>query len=313
MICNAMPNFYFLFLLLSACTPPGQSTDGEDVSGILYQAEDYEMPYDLNDPDETFELPGKMEEVSGLTISPDGQHIIAIDDEDGELYFVSKKSGKLKAEVDFWRDGDYEGVEVVEDRVFVVKSKGTIYEIRNVSDDGQQTIVHKTFLSETNNVEGLAYDVPNNRLLLGCKGAAGSGDGFRQKKAIYGFDLSTNKLNPEPVLLINQEKVKEYLDLHPALNEYEKLVEFFDPDGGEFSFSPSSIAIEPGTGNLFITSSVGKMLMVTNTAGEILYLEKLKKKVHRQPEGMAFDVDGTLYISNEAKSGDDAVIHRFDL
>ena len=302
-------SFPVYLLLLLACTAPPETA--AEASTVLYQAPDYQLRYQLREPDETFELPGKLDEISGLTISPDGVHLIAIDDEDGELYFVSKKSGKLKSEVDFWRDGDYEGIEVVGDRIFVVKSKGTIYEITEVGGDGQQTTVHRTFLSETNNVEGLAYDAPNNRLLLGCKGKAGDGDHFQQKKAIYGFDLATNKLDPEPVVLIDQDRIQTYLELTPALREYEKLTEFFDPDGGEFSFSPSGIAIEPGTGNLFVTSSVGKMLLVMRPDGEIVYLEKLKKKVHRQPEGIVFDSDGTLYISNEERGDDAANIHRF--
>lgn len=299
-----------LLLALFACAPEPSAEAPESM--VLYSAPDYHFAYDLTEPEETWELPGKMDEISGLTLSPDGKHLIAIDDEDGELYFISKKSGKLKAEIDFWRDGDYEGVELVgNDRIFVVKSKGTLYEITNVAEDGQQTTVHQTFLSETNNVEGLAYDAPNNRLLLGCKGVAGKGNAFQQKKAVYAFDLATNTLQPDPVVLISQEAVQQYLELHPVMEEVEKITEFFDPSGGEFSFSPSGIAIEPGTGNLFIVSSRGKMLMVTSPNGTIIHLQKLKKKLHRQPEGIVFD-GNTLYISNEAKSGDDAVVHRFE-
>ena len=52
-----------------------------------------------------------------------------------------------------------------------------------------------------------------------------------------------------------------------------------------------------------MTSSVKKILMIFNEAGEIFHLEKLDKKIHPQPEGMTFDKDGTLYIANEGKSG----------
>jgi len=45
------------------------------------------------------------------------------------------------------------------------------------------------------------------------------------------------------------------------------------------------------------------MLLIMNTAGEIQYLAKLNKKVHRQPEGITFGKDGTLYIANEGKGG----------
>ena len=45
------------------------------------------------------------------------------------------------------------------------------------------------------------------------------------------------------------------------------------------------------------------MLLIINQAGEIQHMVKLSKKIHRQPEGITFAKDGTLYISNEGKGG----------
>ena len=73
-------------------------------------------------------------------------------------------------EIQFHKDGDYEGIEIVGDKVYVIKSTGTIYEVTNPGTKEQQRKKFNSFLSKENDVEGLAYDKKNNRLLVACKG-----------------------------------------------------------------------------------------------------------------------------------------------
>jgi sugar lactone lactonase YvrE len=42
---------------------------------------------------------------------------------------------------------------------------------------------------------------------------------------------------------------------------------------------------------------------VLDRQGKIVHLEKLKKSLHTQPEGICFDADGTMFIANEGKDG----------
>ena len=88
-------------------------------------------------------------------------------------------------------------------------------------------------------------------------------------------------------------------------------MEFFQPNNSDFSFSPSAIAIHPITNQIYITSSVGKLLLITNESGKVLHIENLKKSIHPQPEGLCFDQDGNLYLSNEGKDGRPGVIYKF--
>lgn len=270
--------------------------------------------YSLNAPDETFEMPDALEEISGLGLSSDGKYLIAVQDEDGIVFFVNKTTGKVEREVEFWKDGDYEGVEAVGEDVFVVKSTGTVYKMPKKDGNYHRDHVEKYnfFLNDENDVEGLAYDAANNRLLLACKAKVGEGADYSRQKGIYGFDLAKMQLHETPVYTVSLEQVLAYLSSTPYYDDKDELLDRFEEDDDELDFAPSSIGIHPITGHIYILSSVGKLLMVLDRQGEIIHLEKIKKKVHNQPEGLCFDRDGTLYIANEGDKNDTPKIYRFN-
>jgi len=281
-------------------------------SGGGYERPDpnYRLPYHLREPNLSFELDNDLEEISGLTLSADGNQLVAIQDEDGLLFFLNKETGEIEREVEFWKDGDYEGVEFAGEDYYVVKSSGTLYRVRRAVEDRLSVEKFNDFLGQKNDVEGLAYDAANRRLLLACKGDAGEGDDYDFKKAIYAFDLSRMKLLPEPAYLISLEDVQAYLNSSPTIRKLEKLMDEFSPGESEFVFGPSGMAIHPITGNFYLLSAVGNLLMVLNSESEILHLEKLDKDLLPQAEGLCFEPDGTLYLSSEG-SGRDPVVHRY--
>ncbi len=275
---------------------------------------DHEFKYQLDKPDETFKLPEILQEISGLGIDDAGLFLYAVQDELGVVYKLSKADGEIVEKIKFHKDGDYEGIELIGEDVFIVKSTGTLYQVSNLGKTNQQLKKFNSFLSRENDVEGLAYDKKNNRLLLACKGIPATGESFevvRYKKVIYGFDLNNNTLNPDPIYTIQLENIRKFLDDHRGLRAYEKLIEFFSVGKENLTFNPSAIAIHPISGDIFVTSSSGKVLIVLNTEGNVIHIEKLKKSVHVQPEGLVFDKFGNLYISNEGKGGK-AKIHKFN-
>ncbi len=264
--------------------------------------EEYTLGYDLTAPNKRLKLSKKLEEISGLSLSRDGQTLIAVEDENGKIYILDKKTGEIQEDFNFWKPGDYEGVEVVGSNIYVLKSSGTIYRVTKPGKKNQNVEKFNGFLDSDNDVEGLAYDPIKHRLLLACKAKAGKGQAFQGKKSIYAFDLNTLTLQPEPAFVISIADIHAYLDTAPAIRKLNKLAEMFQP-GTELTFAPSAVAIHPITGDIFILSSVGKVLMVINSSGQLQHIEKLRKEVHSQPEGLCFDPDGTLYIANEGKGG----------
>ena len=241
------------------------------------------VPYALGAPDGVAELPAELDEVSALTMMPSGR-LGAVQDEDGILYEIDPEAGVITGRQPFRGDGDYEGVEWVGESVWVLKSNGTLYDVHRGADGvSAETATHETPLRGRNDTEGLAWD--GERLLIACK--ENPGRGLDDVRAIWAYDPATRELSAAPVAVLDRARVD-----------------------GRASFKPSALAVHPGTGELYVLSSVRKALAVLTPAGELRAVVPLPGRLYRQPEGIVFAADGTLYIANEA-AGARATLLRF--
>lgn len=266
--------------------------------------------YNYASPKLVSDLPKELDEISGLSVAPGHRNeLLAIQDEEGKIFRINSKTGGLLWAITFWKDGDYEAVEAVGEDVWVAKSTGTLYHVTNAGKPNQNVDKYNTALSGENDVEGLAYDKAKDRLLLACKKDAKDDGNDKNGRYIYAFDLKTKALSRKPVFSIELEAVKNYLSVCEKTTDHERLCDFFITRD-EYDLAPSAIAVHPMTGQLFLTSSVGKVLMVLNPDGRIDYMERLDKKLFPQPEGLAFAEDGTLFISSEKKKAEHARVYR---
>jgi uncharacterized protein YjiK len=80
--------------------------------------------------------------------------------------------------------------------------------------------------------------------------------------------------------------------------------------GRKTVFNPSGISVHPLTQEVYILSSEGNTLLVLAPSGKIIHAIHLKKSLFPQPEGIAFDSNGTMYIANEGH-GEKATIKTF--
>ena len=261
-----------------------------------------DFPYDLDNPVEEISLPNKLKEISGLGIDSTGQYLYAIQDEEGDLFIIDRTTKKIEHQIKFHKEGDYEGVEWIEDRAYIVKSTGTIYEIHDIGKPTQKRTKHKFKFSKSSDVEGLGYDPISKTLLVSCKGKALRGEEAKLKKGIYEINLQDMSMDTIPKYTVSLEDVKQFLNTNQSLEYFDKLIKVFKPEE-EFIFGPSGIAVHPINGEIYIVSAVGNVLIVLNRKNEIRHLQKLRKKIHQQPEGITFDQKGNLYISNEGKEG----------
>jgi uncharacterized protein YjiK len=249
-------------------------------SPALFEHPGYEFPYQLAEPDQSWKMPYILVEISGLGFVDD-HRLACVQDEKGVIFIFNLKNGQVEKEIIFGDDGDYEGIEIIEHDAWVLKSNGTLYEVMDyLGNSGPDANKYKTALSGKNDTEGLAYDPVNNNLLIACKespfldGKPGKGH-----RAIYSYNLETKLLNAEPFLMISLDTIRYYK--------------------GDAIFKPSGLAIHPISGDIFILGSVGKLLLVFSGGGEMLAMINLNPKLFRQPEGICFSPDGTLYIASE--------------
>jgi len=258
----------------------------------MFERPGYIFPYQVNEPVQSWNLPAELAEISGVSFI-DNQRLACIQDEKGIIYIFNLKAGEVEMEINFGDDGDYEGIEIIENDAWVLKSNGMLYEVPDYLENAESIVKkHKTALSGKNDTEGLAYDPVSNNLLIACKENPfldeRKGKGI---KAFYSFNPETKQIDIEPFLLINLDTIGYYK--------------------GDVSFKPSGIAVQPATGNIFILGSAGKLLLVLSGKGEMLALTGLKPKLFPQPEGICFSPDGTLYIANEG-DGREGTILKFE-
>jgi uncharacterized protein YjiK len=253
------------------------------------------LPYDLQNPSFIINLVSEeLKEISGLSPTDSAGIYLAIADEKGEIFFIDGAGGgAILRTVLFREKGDFEGVEMVGKCLYAVKSDGDIFEIGCWDGDVPNIVEYKTPLKKSDDVEGLCYDEKRFALLFACKQNPDSA-GLRR---IFAFNLKTKQLSDKPVYSIDPEAVNRMVPLDGDKNRY---------------FSPSGIAIHPKTGDVYVISSTQKRIVVLDyKTGAVRYAARLDKKLLPQPEGIAFDAAGNLYLSSEGKKGE-GLVFKFD-
>ncbi len=259
----------------------------------------YDFKYDLKNPIQKAKLPSELTEISALSFNSKDNTLLAVNDELGRIYTLESESGKVLKKVKFSGRGDYEGLEIVEDMAYAIKSNGNLVPIDLNSGKAGKLI--KTPFSSSNDVEGLAYDSTNQSLILACKGnpALKHHPKIKNSKAIYAFDLKNKELIETPKFIISDDQLKVFFKQHAkkglSKGKEKKLKKRL------ISFSPSAIAKHPKSGHYYIMSSVGKTLIVCDEEGSIQAIQFLSTKTFSQPEGITFSPEGTMYISNEGR------------
>src|SRR4029078_4847686 len=117
--------------------------------------------------------------------------------------------------------------------------------------------------------------------LIACKGdpeLKKSGKKYENKKAIYSYDPATGMLSDTPYVLINVNDVNKFSRGHYR-NAIEKLIWFYTRSGSIHVFEPSGIAIQPFTRQLYVISSVGKIMVVINSSGEVQHVIRLPESI----------------------------------
>jgi uncharacterized protein YjiK len=228
-------------------------------------------------------LPADLAEISGLAYTPDGR-LLAHGDEVAVVYQIDLARGRPVKRFGIGGPGgpllgDFEDIQVVGDRVFLVTSKGEIIEAREGADGETKPPVRRgRGLGGTCEVEGMTWDDGSKSLLLLCKQTKGKR--WKDQLVILAVSPETGEFEPEPRLLVPQADLRRVT--------------------GAKGFSGSAITRHPRTGTYLMLAGPQRAYAEIGSTGKVLGGGKLAAERHRQPEGIAIAPDLTLLISDEA-------------
>jgi len=247
--------------------------------------------YNLGVPDQTISLSSSLVEISGLSCFSD-KKMMAVQDERGILYILDNESGDIERKIKFGKKGDYEGVEYVNGIIYITKSDGTVLYF-DFPEEGVEEVIAQNFttpLSIQNDVEGLGYDPETGNLLFACKEDGEISEKAVKGKPVYAYNIQKAEFIMDPVLTIPHKKINKFC-----------LDNGIEPISKKMVFKPSGIAFHPITKEIYILAHTGKALIVMDRGGAITGYYQLNPGIYRQPEGICFSSDGTLFISNEGR------------
>ena len=234
-----------------------------------------------DDPVAMWIMPQALAEISGLALTPDGR-LLAHDDELARVYEIDPRKGVVLKSFMLGKGlkGDFEGITVVGQDLYMTLSNGHLYRFREGANNARvEYTTHDLRLSKECEFEGIAYERDSARLVMPCKNVKMKH--LDDELVIYRWKVGSKDSTGISMLTVPLSEVI-------GSNDWKK-------------FQPSDITIEPGTGNYVLISSLQGGLVVMTPNGDVVRSEKLPGN-HKQAEGVAITPDNILIISDEATS-----------
>jgi uncharacterized protein YjiK len=233
--------------------------------------------YDLGTRSQRADLPGRLDEVSGLATTPDGR-LFAHGDERAWVHEIDPETGEVGKRFMFGDQtavGDFEGIAIVGERFFLVTSTGLLYESREGADREETPyLVTDTGLGPSCEVEGLEYHAGWDELLLLCKNSVPD----RGTIVVHRLPISPDTERPAPIEIPRSE------------------LEAF---GLPSAFHGSAIVWDASSGTLILVAAREEAMIEVTEDGRVVAGVKLARRRHAQAEGLAIGADGTLFIADE--------------
>ncbi len=249
--------------------------------------------YDLSKPVVFTTLP-VLDEISGIAFhngNPDT--LFAEQDEEGKVFYFrpgDKKINHLK----FSKKGDYEDIAVCNGYIVMLRSDGVFFTfpLASISSGEIDNAAPQPGLLPEGEYESLYAEEGSGLLYVLCKNCS-------TDKAGENVSGQTLRLGVDGII-------------HPEGNFTMAAAGIGKMAGVKnIRLKPSALARNPVTHQWYILSAVNKLLLVADSDWAPLSTYHLPSVEFTQPEGIAFDKAGNLYISNEAGEEEAGSILKF--
>ncbi|WP_018613267.1 SdiA-regulated domain-containing protein [Segetibacter koreensis] len=234
--------------------------------------------YDLTNP-VMIHLKTNLDEISGINYYPKDTSIFAVDDEEGVLYKIYIRKQVQVKKWKFSGEADYEDILLYDSTFYALQSNGHVKAFTFLSKDSLQSSGFSISLQGDNEFETLYYDPSPKKIIVLCKNCASDSS---KSTSAYAFDPGNHTFSDTPFFTINTDDIAEEIGVD------------------KIKFSPSAAAVHPLTKDVYIISSVNKLLVIANHSGKIKDVYELDPRLFKQPEGITFTPAGDLIVSNEA-------------
>ena len=238
--------------------------------------------YNLGKPDK-FLMPESLLEISGIAFyKGKADTVYGIQDEQGRLFRLAwgeKKQYNAK----FGKQGDYEDVTFINDQALILKSNGSLFSFPFADAIYEEVDSAREWkhLLPKGEYEGMYGDEATGKVYVICKNCPGD----NSKNLVTGYIIQFgDSVYQSGTFQVDVKQIKSFTGKVKR------------------GFRPSALAKNPVTSEWFMVSAVNKLLVVTDSNWKIKEACFLNGNMFNQPEGLAFDAKGNLYISNE---GDD--------
>jgi uncharacterized protein YjiK len=244
-------------------------------------------------------LPKELKEISA-NVFVDDVRMAFVEDNDGIIYIYNLQTEKIDEQIQFAGKGDFEGLALVRNTFYVLRSDGHLYEVQPQKGKAPLVKTYELPLKAENETESVCFDSENNRLLVAVK----TKDLHEtDKKGIYSFDLKTKQMSTTAVVYIESKVSVDDNDNGNGKGKKKKKE--------KAEIKPSDIAIHPATRNLYILDGPSARLFIADAKGGIKSKFELDRKILPQPEGICFSKRGEIYISSEANNNKHGVVIKF--
>ena len=214
------------------------------------------------------------------------QRLLAVDDEKAIVYQIDYLNGRLVKAFAFGKPvlrGDFEGLAVVDDTVYLLTSTGILYAAPE-GDDGDRVEydAFDTGLEEQCEFEGLARDRSGANLLLLCKDLLDSAN--IDVLSVFPWNLSNREVVYDQRIELPLAAVSRRLAVR--------------------RLHPSGIVAHPDAESLLIVAARERALVEIGTDGAFIDAVILSdERRHPQAEGIELAGGGQLIIADEGGKG----------
>lgn len=250
--------------------------------------------YHLTTPVKIF-MPDALTEISGIAFYDGKANMMyAEQDEEGKVYYFNPSDMHLMY-TKFDKKGDYEDIAIVGEQVVVLRSNGTlfVFPFNQIGKPVAANVQKWDALLPAGEYEGLYADEKTSQLYVLCKHC----NDEKTSKNGGGFIF---KLSPNGSLKQSGEFGIDVREIEAILGKK------------KIKFHPSALAKNPKTNEWYILSSVNKLLVVADAGWKIKAVYPLNPSQFLQPEGIAFDNQSNLYISNEGDKANKGTVLKFN-